>query len=88
MRRYRIALYIAAGLGVVIGSLNLYVGFQHNAQGELFDWDTGEVDFRFALLIFGSWAVITTLVVGAVLCAFVFLAGKLRRHEHRLLKSR
>ena len=83
MRRYRIALYIAAGLGIVLAILNLNVGFQHNAQGELFDWVTRDVDFQYALLIFGSWAVTVAVVLGALLCALVFLASKLVRHEHR-----
>ena len=83
MRRYRIALTIATGLGIVLGSLMLWVGFQHNAQGELFDWVTGEVHIKTALMIFGSWAVTVTVVLGAIFCALVFLAGKLPRRGHR-----
>ena len=60
----KIVLLVAGILAVVVGGLMLHVGLQHNPQMEFFDSETGKVDYRYCLLVFGIWFAITFAVVG------------------------
>jgi hypothetical protein len=70
---------IAAGAGVVGGVAALWVGLQHNPQGEFFIADTGQIDYGYCALIFGSWfgvAGVGAFVVAAAAVAIFRLVAR------------
>ena len=70
MRRYKLALYFAVVIGLIVGGLSVYIGLQHNTQGEM--------DFSYSVIIFLSWFLIASLVagfVGAIVTLFAGLMG-------------
>jgi hypothetical protein len=65
---------IANIFGVVIGFFMLFVGYNHNIQGEFTDIETGQIDYIYSLLIFASWYILSILVI----CGIVFIVKFLR----------
>jgi hypothetical protein len=55
---------IAALISLVIGSLALYIGFQHNPQMEFFDTQTGKIDYFYSFVVFGLWFAMAFILLG------------------------
>jgi hypothetical protein len=66
MNPYLKTLYVAIGIGVIVGITGLVIGFQHNPQGEFVDLETGAIDVGYASLVFMSWFSLSTLVAVAI----------------------
>ncbi|MDQ2694546.1 MAG: hypothetical protein M3Z21_04040 [Pseudomonadota bacterium] len=67
--------------GVAAGGMMLWIGFQHNAQGEFFNTITNEVDYIYSLFVFGAWFV----VVAFLMFFFISLIGLLFIGSKKLL---
>jgi uncharacterized membrane protein YeaQ/YmgE (transglycosylase-associated protein family) len=62
--------FFALIVGLAAGALALWIGFEHNNQGEFVDNVTGAVNLEYCLLIFGSWFAVVgtgTFVVAAAI---------------------
>jgi hypothetical protein len=81
MRWAKVVLGIAATVGSVLGGVMVWIGFQLNSQGEMFDPETGTVHIAFVSMIFASWFIVAFVVIalsGATLIAMARLAKRLR----------
>jgi hypothetical protein len=79
MRWARIWLGVAATIGCAVGGVMLWIGFQLNQQGELFDPETGTVHFGYAFLIFASWFLASFAVLAASGGAFIAIGRLVKR---------
>ena len=79
MRWAREVLGVASTIGCVVGGVMLWIGFQLNQQGELFDPETGTVHFGYAFLIFASWFLVTFVVLAAFGGAFIAIGRLAKR---------
>ena len=75
----RMALIIAAVIAAIVATSTLYVGFQHNAQMEFFDTQTGKIDYAYSLMTFGVWFAVVFLPVASV----AFLGSIVLRITHQ-----
>ncbi len=66
----------ASIVGTLFGAVMLYVGFQHNPQGEFFDQQSGAVDYWYSFLIFFSNFIGVFLII-IVLTLVVWLMSRL-----------
>lgn len=69
---------LSVAVGAVFASTFLYIGFQHNPQGEFFDPRTGVVDWRYAALLFSVWFIGASIVAGVVMTVVRFVYCALR----------
>jgi hypothetical protein len=74
--------YLIAGIasGVTVGITALYLGIQHNTQGEFFN-DVGELDLWYSFNVFISWFVLGVLA-GVVIYSFAAGSKVLLRKMH------
>ncbi len=71
---WRHILLVAAGSGLISGSLLLWLGLMHNTQAE-FNTPDGGIDYGYCVKLFASSA-----LVGALFGAIVFVTYKWLRH--------
>ncbi len=71
----RWVLNLSLGLGLVMTTMALYDAFDHNPQGDFFDPATGKVNIPYSLLIFISWFLVSSIVIGIIGSVITFLAG-------------
>jgi hypothetical protein len=62
----KMALIIAAVVAAIVATTALYVGFQHNAQMEFFDTQTGKIDYAYSLMTFSIWFAVVFLPIAGV----------------------
>ena len=75
MKRYVNVLYISLGLGFVVAAIVLFIGFQHNPQGTFVDMSTGKADIPYALGIFISWFLLSSIVTAIIGSVITFVTG-------------
>ena len=68
--------FVALTLGVITGTLAIYIGFQHNPQGKFYDIETGIIDFGYSFIVFLSWFLSALLVIGVPSAAVAYLFRK------------
>lgn len=66
---YKVCLITSLVVAIGVGALMLYIGFQHNAQGEF--WNEDGIDISYSAFIFTTWFVpsfifFATMTVGPV----------------------
>lgn len=66
--------------GVLVASLMLIIGFDHNPQGEFFDPGSGSINWGYTLLLFSVWFAIGTAVAGMLAAMGWGLKSGLRKH--------
>jgi hypothetical protein len=69
----------------VVGSLLVYIAFQHNPQGETLDQVTGAINYRYVLALFGSSFAIA-LAIAVAVEALVYLLIKAVSKARRFVK--
>jgi hypothetical protein len=58
MRKFlKINFVISIVIGFVFGAAILFIGLDHNAQGEFYNLYTGEIDVIYIATLFFSWAI-------------------------------
>lgn len=75
MKCYVKVLYISLGLGLVVATIVLFIGFQHNPQGAFVDIGTGKADIQYVFWIFISWFLLASIMIGIISSVITFLAG-------------
>lgn len=68
----KINFIIALVVGLLVSLILLFIGIDHNAQGEFYSIETGQLDIGYAVLVFFSWFVPTFLV-----CVIIGFLGRL-----------
>ena len=65
MKKYfKIIFYTSIVCGFVIGFIAVYIAFQHNPQGEFFNIQTGNINFKNSISLFLSGFIIVFGVCG------------------------
>jgi hypothetical protein len=62
---------ISLFVGVFAGGAFLYIGFQHNIQGEFLSTGTKQIDFDYVAKLFSIW-----LIASFLLCFIVLLVAR------------
>jgi hypothetical protein len=86
MRKFlKINFVIAVVMGFVFGAAFLFIGLDHNAQGEFYNIYTGEIDVIYIAMLFFSWVILAIIIfmlfglVGYLACRlFSVLAARYR----------
>ncbi len=73
MRFLKISFVISLILGCIVGGFTLYVALSHNPQGEFVDFETGVINYFGLGAIFIGWALVTLILVYALLILAFFL---------------
>jgi len=63
-------------LSFFIGCLMIFLAFKHNSQGEIINYETGDIDYLYLFLIFSSWFIvifILTVIFKVLLQYFIKL---------------
>ncbi len=63
-------------VSLVVAAAAVWIGFQHNVQGEFVDTVSGRIDWLYTFFLFAAWFVPTNVL----LLAFLWLGGALRRN--------
>ena len=74
------ALFWAICLGVLAGTVFLYLGYTHETQSE-FHRPSGVIDYRYSLEVFGSWFVLGALTGLVAYGAYYSLNSFRKRHR-------
>jgi len=69
MRTLNVIAWISASLGVATGLLMLLIAVEHNPQGAMIDHATGALNFRYALLLFSLWFLVSSIIAGLAISA-------------------
>ena len=64
--------------GTIVGSLMVYVGLQHNPQGEFYRAGTESLDWGSIAFLFGSWFVATSVLCAVIGAGFTIAYRMLR----------
>ena len=75
-KRYKYPFLFSVFLGLCLAAYMVFVGFSHNAQGEFFNPETGNVDSLYVLLIFLSWFLVAFIPAMGVGSLVTFFAKK------------
>lgn len=70
-------------LGGLFASLLLFIGFDHNPQGEFFDPQSGAVDWGYSALLFAVWFIFGSLVAAALLFTARLLSSVVRKQPKK-----
>ena len=71
-------IYSALIAGIMTGLFMVFIGFQHNPQGEYIDLATNEINLKYGLLTFLLWFACITipLLIIGYLGSFIFTLFK------------
>jgi hypothetical protein len=69
----------SVAFGVLFASLLLFIGFDHNPQGEFFDPQSGEIDWGYSALLFSVWFTVGSLAAAALLFTARLLVSGVRK---------
>ena len=73
----------SVAFGVLFSSVLLFVGFDHNPQGEFFDPQSGAIDWGYSALLFAVWFMVGSLAAAALLFTARLLSSGLRKQLQR-----
>lgn len=82
MKPLFVATLIAIIVGAVIGAVLLYIGFQHNPQGEFYDSESSVVKYWYSIYTFFfnfSFVFLVIFVPSVVIWAFINIKDLLNR---------
>jgi hypothetical protein len=80
-KRARIAVVLLPSVvSLVVAAAAVWIGFQHNVQGEFVDTVSGGIDWSYTFCLFAMWFVPTNVL----LLAFLWLGGAFVRLKNKV----
>jgi hypothetical protein len=74
---------IAFICGGGVGLIMMLIAIDHNPQGALIDDINRELNFRYALMLFFSWFLVTAIATSGILAIFLILINRVKEFLHK-----
>lgn len=87
MRSKTLLVVVSMAVGALFASFLLFIGFDHNPQGEFFDPQSGVIDWGYSALLFLVWFTIGSLAAVALFFTAKVLWFAARKQLRRGLRS-